>query len=78
MWLAQEQTPSYKTINRFRSNPKTNELIKECFTEFREFLVTNNYIDEDAVYIDGTKLKLMQINILLFGRPTQNGIVKLI
>ncbi|WP_105994572.1 IS1182 family transposase [Staphylococcus simulans] len=57
MWLAQEQTPSYKTINRFRSNPKTNELIKECFTEFRDFLVTNNYIDEDAVYIDGTKIE---------------------
>ena len=40
--------------------------------------MTNNYIDEDAAFIDGTKLKLMQIDILLFGRPTQNGIAKLI
>ncbi|EYJ08801.1 hypothetical protein V260_02602, partial [Staphylococcus aureus M35954] len=23
MWLAQDQTPSYKTINRFRVNPNT-------------------------------------------------------
>ncbi|GAB5802026.1 hypothetical protein JMUB7516_27350 [Staphylococcus aureus] len=27
MWLAQNQTPSYKTINRFRVNPNTDALI---------------------------------------------------
>ncbi|EVI06855.1 IS1182 family transposase, partial [Staphylococcus aureus] len=27
MWLAQDQTPSYKTINLFRVNPNTDALI---------------------------------------------------
>ncbi|MGS4116868.1 IS1182 family transposase, partial [Staphylococcus pseudintermedius] len=57
MWLAQEQQPSYRTINRFRSNPLTNKLIKECFVVFRSFLVSQNLIEEDAIYIDGTKIE---------------------
>lgn len=57
MWLAQEQQPSYRTINRFRANPLTNKLIKECFVVFRTFLVTQNLIEEDAIYIDGTKIE---------------------
>ncbi|MHD0383808.1 IS1182 family transposase [Staphylococcus simulans] len=57
MWLAQEQNPSYKTINRFRSNPRTNALIKECYVVFRTFLVENHYIEENAIYIDGTKIE---------------------
>ncbi|EYH05144.1 transposase [Staphylococcus aureus W24177] len=31
MWLAQNQTPSYKTINRFRVNPNTDALIESLF-----------------------------------------------
>ncbi|WP_145341041.1 transposase, partial [Staphylococcus condimenti] len=48
MWLAQEQQPSYRTINRFRSDSRTNKLIKDCFVVFRTFLVENQYIDEEA------------------------------
>lgn len=57
MWLAQEQQPSYRTINRFRSDSRTNKLIKDCFVVFRTFLVENQYIDEEAIYIDGTKIE---------------------
>ncbi len=32
MWLAQDQTPSYKTINRFRVNPNTDALIESLFS----------------------------------------------
>ncbi len=34
MWLAQDQTPSYKTINRFRVNPNTDALIESLFIQF--------------------------------------------
>ena len=31
MWLAQGYEPSYRTINRFRTNPKVAELLRQCF-----------------------------------------------
>ncbi|WP_423830091.1 transposase [Staphylococcus aureus] len=34
MWLAQNQTLSYKTINRFRVNPNTDALIESLFIQF--------------------------------------------
>ncbi len=34
MWLAQNQTPSYKTINLFRVNPNTDALIESLFIQF--------------------------------------------
>ncbi len=34
MWLAQNQTPSYKIINRFRVNPNTDALIESLFIQF--------------------------------------------
>ncbi|OHS26287.1 hypothetical protein HMPREF3257_06290, partial [Staphylococcus aureus] len=34
MWLAQDQTPSYKTINLFRVNPNTDALIESLFIQF--------------------------------------------
>ncbi len=37
MWLAQDQTPSYKTINRFRVNPNTGALIESLFIQFAYF-----------------------------------------
>ncbi|PNZ56793.1 IS5/IS1182 family transposase, partial [Staphylococcus condimenti] len=36
---------------------RTNKLIKDCFVVFRTFLVENQYIDEEAIYIDGTKIE---------------------
>src|SRR5690554_3501559 len=39
MWLAQGYEPSYRTINRFRTNPKVAELLRQCFVQFRSQLV---------------------------------------
>jgi len=57
MWLAQNQTPSYRTINRFRVNPHMDALIKEAFIQFRMQLHAYDLIDDDAIFIDGTKLE---------------------
>ncbi|MEB7438424.1 transposase, partial [Mammaliicoccus sciuri] len=57
MWLAQNQTPSYRTINRFRINPNMDKLLQSLFINFRTQLVELNLIDEDSIYIDGTKIE---------------------
>ena len=57
MWLAQGYEPSYRTINRFRVHPEVKELLRQCFVQFRCQLVQNNQIDEEAIFIDGTKIE---------------------
>ncbi|SET78576.1 transposase, IS4 family [Oceanobacillus limi] len=57
MWLAQGREPSYKTINRFRVDPYAKELLRECFVQFRSQLVKEEKIEEEAIFIDGTKLE---------------------
>lgn len=57
MWLAQGYEPSYRTINRFRVHPKVTELLRQCFVQFRCQLVQENQIDEEAIFIDGTKIE---------------------
>ncbi|MEN0192104.1 DUF1024 family protein, partial [Staphylococcus aureus] len=39
MWLAQDQTPSYKTINRFRVNPNTDAWFGIRGTEATNFIL---------------------------------------
>ena len=56
-WLAQHQHPSYRTINRFRIHPHMNALIAEAFIQFRMQLQANDLIDDEAIFIDGTKLE---------------------
>ena len=56
-WLAQEQTPSYRTINRFRVHPKMAALLQSAFIQFRTQLESNGLIDSDAIFIDGTKIE---------------------
>ena len=56
-WLAQDYEPSYRTINRFRMNPYMNQLIQECFVQFRCQLVQEKLIDLDAIFIDGSKIE---------------------
>ena len=34
MWLSQKSKPSYKTINRFRVNPKVDALLEILFIQF--------------------------------------------
>ena len=57
MWLAQGYEPSYRTINRFRVHPEVEELLRECFIQFRSQLVEEELIDEEAIFIDGTKIE---------------------
>ncbi len=57
MWLAQGYEPSYRTINRFRVQPEVKEVIRECFVQFRCQLVEEKLIDQEAIFIDGTKIE---------------------
>ncbi|WP_096186249.1 IS1182 family transposase [Evansella halocellulosilytica] len=57
MWLAQGYEPSYRTINRFRVNLHVQDLLRECFVQFRSQLVEEKVIDQEAVFIDGTKIE---------------------
>ena len=57
--------PSYKTINRFRVNPKVDALLESLFYSQ---CVKQNLIDDKAIFIDGTKLKQMPIDIHLYGK----------
>ena len=57
MWLSQNQTPSYKTINRFRVNPKTDALIESLFVQFHSQCLKQNLIDDQSIFIDGTKVE---------------------
>lgn len=57
MWLAQGYEPSYRTINLFRMQPEVKELIRECFVQFRCQLVEEQLIDQEAIFIDGTKIE---------------------
>lgn len=56
-WLTQSQMPNFRTINRFRVNPYVQYLLKECFIHFRNQLVTQKLIDEETIFIDGTKIE---------------------
>ena len=57
MWLSQGYEPSYRTINRFRIHPQMKELIRQCFVQFRCQLVEEKLIDQEAIFIDGTKIE---------------------
>src|SRR5699024_8422205 len=57
MWLAQGYEPTYRTINRFRTNPLVADLLRQCFVQFRSKLVKEKEIDAEAIFIDGTKIE---------------------
>ena len=57
MWLAQGYEPSYRTINRFRVHKDMKELLRQCFVQFRCQLVEAKQIDNEAIFIDGTKIE---------------------
>ena len=56
-WLANHEQVSYRTINRFRSHETTAHLLAEAFVLFRRQLITNRIIDNEAIFIDGTKIE---------------------
>lgn len=48
--------PSYRTFNRFRSDPRTLNLIEALFHAFRDYLTMIGLFDSSALFIDGTKI----------------------
>ncbi|MGX6979168.1 IS1182 family transposase [Vagococcus elongatus] len=56
-WLTQSQQPNFRTINRFRVHSHMQVLLEECFIQFRNLLVSQNLIETDAIFIDGTKIE---------------------
>lgn len=70
-WLANHEQVSYRTINRFQSQETTAHLLAEAFVLFRCQLITNQVIDNEALYIDGTKIEAMPINSVLSGAKQQ-------
>jgi len=57
-WLIGDfpSTPSYRTINRFRSNDNLSILINGLFKALRDYLRMIGLLDNTALFIDGTKL----------------------
>jgi len=55
-WLTQGYEPTYRTINRFRTNPLVAELLRQCFVQFLSKLVQEEKPDTEAIFIDGTKI----------------------
>ena len=64
--------PSYKTINRFRVNPKVDALLESLFIQFYSQCVKQNLIDDKAIFIDGTKLKKCQSIYICMEKSIQN------
>ncbi|HDR3341828.1 TPA: IS1182 family transposase, partial [Bacillus anthracis] len=56
-WLSQDTYVSYKTINNFRSSKHANNLIKTAFIYFTLLMRENGLIEDEALFIDGTKLE---------------------
>ncbi len=73
-WLSQGQTPSYRTINRFRNNPIMDKLLQLLYVNFRTQLVEGNLIDENSIYIDGTKIEASANKYHLFREKTWKDI----
>lgn len=56
-WLTQDQYVGYHSINDFRVAPHTRQLIRNAFVYFYSLLKEHHYIDDSAIFIDGTKLE---------------------
>jgi transposase len=57
MRLAQGFEPSYRTINLSRSSPLVEDILRECFIQFRNQLAEKELIEEEAMFINGTKIE---------------------
>lgn len=54
MWLAGGQCPCFKTLSAFRS-VRMRQMVDEVFEQVLSYLVEQDYIDLNDLYIDGTK-----------------------
>lgn len=56
-WLSQDTPVSYKTLNNFRVSEHVSDLIKTTFIYFTKLLTDNGLINDEALFIDGTKVE---------------------
>ena len=56
-WLARDHSYSYHTINNFRRSEHARNLIKRTFVYFTMAPTDHGLIQNDAVFIDGTKVE---------------------
>jgi len=56
-WLSQDTYVCYRTINSFRTSTHANQLIKTAFIYFTLLLRENGLIEDEALFIDGTKVE---------------------
>jgi len=54
MWLAGGQRPCFKTLSEFRGK-RMEGMIEEVFKEVLLYLVENDYVDLEDLYVDGSK-----------------------
>lgn len=57
-WLIGDTSVTYKTINNFRSSEHAKRLIKYAFVLFTSLLQENGLLQQEALFIDGTKLQV--------------------
>lgn len=56
MWLSGNNTPDFRTINRFRSG-RLKETLKDLFASMTELLITEGYVSFKNYFLDGTKIE---------------------
>ena len=56
-WLSQDTYVCYRTINSFRASTHANQLIKTTFIYFTLLLRDNGLIEDETLFIDGTKVE---------------------
>ncbi|MFH0767259.1 MAG: transposase [Bacillota bacterium] len=56
MWLTDEMKPAHTTINEFIKN-KLKSSIKDIFYEINNYIIDQEKIETDQLYIDGTKIE---------------------
>ena len=56
MWLSGQQSPSFSTINRFRSE-HMKDCVNSLFVQVVKILVDLGQVSLDVQYIDGTKIE---------------------
>ena len=56
-WLTNDQYVGYHSINDFRVHLLTATLIRKAFVHFYSLLKEHQYVNEEAIFIDGTKLE---------------------
>src|SRR5690554_2389561 len=56
MWLIDEIKPSHQAIGNFINNHLSKN-IKEIFKELNEYIINVENVDQDVIFIDGTKIE---------------------